>query len=211
MDHLTSGSRMFPSLSKFNCLSHTNFESAVSFLLYSALKECRCLLILLLISVFVMPTYTEPLVSALYTTLVSLHSPGSGHFILQLQLLSVFFSFIWLRTFLLCAAIIWLMLFVVEYDSLIVCLLSATERSWLAGKCLSINSRNFLPMLVTSPLLKGGFQYTMCRCLFFFLSFLFVGLGSVGVGVIGLLTAGSEFLLRKRSDLLSVVWGMRYW
>ena len=34
-----------------------------------------------------------------------------------------------------------------------------------------------------------------------------MGLGSVGVGVIGLLTAGSEFLLRKRSDLLSVVWG----
>ena len=150
----------------------------------------------------------EPLVSALYTTLVSLHSPGRGQLVLQLQLLSFFFSFTWFRTFLLCAAMIWLMLCVVEYESLIVCLFSATERSWLAGKCLSINSRNFLPMLVTSPLLKGGFQYTIFRCLFFFLLyFLLMGLGSVGVGVTGLLAAGSEFLLRKRSDLLSVVWG----
>ena len=158
IDHLTSGSVMRPSLHKFSFLSHTYLDKAVSFLLYSALNECLCRLIRLLTSVFVMPTQTAPFTSALYTTAISLHSPGNGQSSLQLHFSFDFFSLLLVRTFLLWAEMISFTFCVVEYDNFSVWRFSATVRSWLAGKCLSMRDKNCFPMLVARHLLNGGFQ-----------------------------------------------------
>ena len=78
------------------------------------------------------------------------HFPGMGHFNRQLHS-SDSFSFWGFRIFLLWAAIICSIFCVVAYESFMVCLFSAMDRSLLAGKCLSMRARNCLPILVFRP------------------------------------------------------------
>ena len=81
------------------------------------------------------------------------------------------------RIFLLWDCMICFMFLVQLYEIFTQFLFTTWRRGWSLGKCLSMSCRNCLPMLVFTDALYGGLNHTMSR---FFLSLLFVRVGSVG-------------------------------